>query len=341
MVKINLMGSGEEERAPEGMEPQPEPREGEVLTPVPDEEIEELAPPERKGWLVPLLGAVGLLAALVVLWVILQGRGKEGEETTVPTEVTQAETGAAQETTAAATEEVSVAERPGTEVGTVGAPTQPSVVPPGAEKTATPSFANAVIAPTLAAVRQIQRVLEVQLAGARLGLVSQADGEMVVELLGKSDAELDAARRAFLSAFPGAQLKLNTRATKTIEGEIYRREIFTVGLPPSQATAPTSVRYVDKKQLSSHLRRLARSAGLAVRGLSYAPTVEEDQLIKTPVRFKALGRREAIGKFLNDLAASGLNVRITKVRLVPADWYRSVRDRLLTLVLEMDLCEPL
>lgn len=343
MVKINLMGTeeeGEELRKEASYEEKAETRAGtEELSSVPEHEIEEIGPPERKSWLVPTLGVIGLVAALIVAWFLIQGRGRRPETAPGVEKAPLAETGAVG---GAEVGEAPEATEPGTPPGTITKPTvTPGVATAEAPSTATATFASAVLTPTILAVREVNRALGVNLGGARLGLLSRSDGQMVVELLGNSDADLQAARQSLLAAFPGAGVRLQTQASKEIEGRTYRQAIFVVNLPASGVRAPTQVRYLDRKQLSTELRNLARKADVALRSIETAPAVEEEQLVKTPVRFKAMGRREALSQFLTELAGQNWNIRLSKVLLVPADWHRSVRDRLLTLVVELDLCEPM
>ncbi len=352
MVKVNLLGSEpEKEPRPEVTEPAEEmeeteerseivsePDEGESLTAELEESpLDEDILGRKRGGALPYV-LVGLLVVLigVLLWKLWphgkeEATGPKPGETTVATTAkpSTGETGAAQpsETTA---------EQPAeTEAATTSAETG-AAAPSGG-----PAAISAILAPTVNSVANIGRVLSTSVRGASLGLVSQADGEMVVELLGKSDAQLKAAQQAYLAAFDGAKLKLVTKDTKTVEGQTYRRRIFTVALPASARVSGAQIRYLEKADLDKALRKLVRASGLALRSLEYDKPVEEQQFVKTPVRLKALGRREAISKFLRTLADAKLNVRITKILLVPADWQNTVRDRLMTLVVEMDLCQPL
>ena len=358
MVKVNLLGSEpEEEPRPEVTEPAKEeveevaeeraelvsePDEGESMTAELESSLEEEILGRKRSGALPYL-LVGLLVVLigVLLWKVWPSGKKEAKapkpgETTV---ATTAQPGAGEATAPAAKAEAGrPAEATAPTATEAGAPSATAAAPAAPASSAAIS---AILAPTVSSVANVGRVLGTSVQGASLGLVSQADGQMVVELLGKSDAQLKAAQQAYLAAFGGASLKLVTTDTKTVEGQTYRRRIFTVEVPASAQVSGGRIRYLEKSELDKQLRQMVRASGLALRSLEYAKPVEEEQFVKTPVRLKALGRREAISKFLRDLADARLNVRITKILLVPADWQSTVRDRLMTLVVEMDLCQPL
>jgi len=356
MVKVNLLGSEPEEEprqevtepaeeveeAAERSEIVSEPDEGESMTAELESSLDEDILGRKRSGVLPYV-LVGLLVVLigVLLWKLWphgkeEAGGPKPGETTVATTTQPAtgETGAAQpaEVTAGQPAEAGAGAATTAEAG---AATSPGAVPAGS------AAISAILAPTINSVANVGRILSTSVRGASLGLVSQADGEMVVELLGKSDAQLEAAQQAYLAAFNGAKLKLVTKDTKTVEGQTYRRRIFTVALPASAQVSGGQIRYLEKADLDKELRRMVRASGLALRSIEYAKPVEEQQFVKTPIRLKALGRREAISKFLRSLADARLNVRITKILLVPADWQSTVRDRLMTLVVEMDLCQPL
>jgi hypothetical protein len=327
MVKINLLGPEEAGASGQKGARPPEPHE-EVLSPVPDEELPpELDQPPRKSWLWPVVGLVVLAALVVAGWFFLQGRG--GMKATL-------------RPGAKAKPEAPEVSAPPPSTGTTAAGARPESLGVSTAPAAAPAatgFPASVLAPTVAAVRDIGRTLEAVGTSARLGLVSRSESGMVVELVAKSDADLDGARQAYLAAFPGAEIKASSRDSKILGGQRFRQEILSVALPSTPVSTPSQVQFLDKARLNAALRDLAKQAGLSVRTLDCAPQVEEAQLKKTPVFFRAVGRKEAISRFLEEMTRQAWNLRITKVLLVPADVYGAEREGLFTLVLQMDLCE--
>ncbi|MDZ7373015.1 MAG: hypothetical protein ONB23_03500 [candidate division KSB1 bacterium] len=328
MVKINLMGP-EEPGEPQPKERAPEEPHEEILSPVPDEDFGEVEPPPKKGWGWPVLTVIGAAAILVVVWLFLQGRGRG---TKVPPLTGLAEKKA--ETAAMAPAE---AKPPAPSAA------EPSGAPPVAGGPAEPVSASPLVTsvrvPTVAAAKDMSTVLRIATGGAQFGLVSRADGAMVVELIARTDADLDAARQAFLAAFPGAQLKAQTRDAKVIAGETFRQEILSLSLPAPSVQVTGQLQFFDKSKAGAQLRELAGQVGLSVRALESAPPVEEEQLRKTPMLFRAVGSKEAVSRFLEELGRAGWNLRVTKALLVPTSAYPAGRDGRFTLVLQMDLCE--
>ena len=187
-------------------------------------------------------------------------------------------------------------------------------------------------------INTVNNVLNTIPSNINFTLIQYSDGKFLVEFLAGSDADINQVNSQLQQNLYAANVNLLSKEDRTIQNRRLRQALVNGELNINQATGESNLQeptYLSATDLQNQLSSMCRQAGLTMKQFDSGREKAENEFMVLPIKFKAVGQKNSIFNFLQQLVSANINISFSKIVLIANDVSRSNPD--FTLLLNIGL----
>jgi len=187
-------------------------------------------------------------------------------------------------------------------------------------------------------IRTVNNILNTIPTNVNFTMISYNDGKFLLEFLAGSDGEINNVNSQLKQNLYSAEINLLSKENRNIQNRRFRQALFNGNVAISQDIADAGLvepTYLSAPELESQLTNICQQVGLKIRQFDTGVNKSEGEFQILPIKFKAIGPKESIISFLQQLLNANYNINFSKISLIASE--TDLTNPNITLVLNIGL----
>lgn len=188
-------------------------------------------------------------------------------------------------------------------------------------------------------IRTIETILATIPPSANFTMIRYSDGNFLTEILANSTTHFTTINNELKQKLTNASVKILSQDNKNIQGRNYKQALFNIDVELSNFDYVEEPTYMQRGEIKNTFKQYCNQLGLRLKEFDLKDRVTFAGYNKTPVIFKASGKKDAIINFLNQLIEQNLNINLSKIVFITPT--RNLNSKTVDLVLNLEIFQPI
>lgn len=188
-------------------------------------------------------------------------------------------------------------------------------------------------------INTVRDILNTIPSNINFTMITYSDGKFLFEFLAASDADIENVNNQLKQNLYSANINLVSKDNRNIQRRQLRQALVNGDVDLNQITSgltsPQEPAYLSSSELQNQLSNICRQSGLTIKQFDAGLEKSDGDFMDLPIKFKAVGSKDNILAFLQQLLSQNINISFSKISLIANDV--GMTDSNITLLLNMEL----
>jgi len=151
-------------------------------------------------------------------------------------------------------------------------------------------------------------------------MISYSDGKFLLEFLASGDADINHVNSQLQQNLYSADVKLLSKENRNVQSRLLHQALVNGNVDFNQSTGelsnPQEPTYLSSTDIKNQLSDICQQAGLTIKQFDAGLEKADGEFVILPIKFKAVGKKDNILAFLQQLLHANINISFSKISLI-------------------------